>query len=204
MSEYLANARAYCQDVDQTSDRGIRISWLTVICKQIISHLELSESAKPVTDHLIAARKAVSSASLAPDAGCAITWLTETCEQILNHLEVPQDSDRLPQWEIDLLSKGENNEQSAPVWDPRLQKLLDQAQIGDLLTITNRNGKHLANVSGPVLVDQTHDQRVGIDLLDGEPYYVRDEAGIVWAPIAYATLCRDGELVAMWVEDAHH
>ena len=196
MSEYLANARAYCQDVDQTSDRGIRISWLTVICKQIISHLELSESAKPVTDHLIAARKAVSSASMSPDAGIAITWLTETCEQILNHLESPQGYDKLPQGEMD--------ERPEPETDPRLQKLLDQTQFGDLLTITHRRGKHLANISGPVLSDQTHDPSVSIDLLDGEPYYVRDGGGTVWAPIAYATLCRDGGLVAMWVEDADH
>ena len=204
MSEYLANARAYCQDVDQTSDRGIRISWLTVICKQIISHLELSESAKPVTDHLIGARKSVTAASLASDASGTIAWLTDACEQILNHLEVPQDSDRLPQWEIDLLPQGEMDERPEPETDPRLQKLLDQTQFGDLLTITHRRGKHLANISGPVLSDQTHDPCVGIDLLDGEPYIVRNEAGIVWAPIAYATLCRDGELVAMWVEDAHH
>ena len=194
MSKYLANARAYFQDVDRTSDRGIRISWLTVICKEIISHLELSESAKPVTDHLIAARKAVSSASMSPDAGSAITWLTETCEQILNHLESPQGDNKLPQGEMD--------ERPEPETDPRLQKLLDQTQFGDLLTITNRRGKYLANISGPVLSDQGHDPRVGIDLLDGEPYIVRNEAGIVWAHIAYATLCRDGELVAMWVEDA--
>ena len=189
MNDYLANARAYFKDVDRTSDRGIRISWLTVICKEIISHLELSESAKPVTDHLIAARKAVSSASMSPDAGSAITWLTETCEQILNHLEAPQ---------------GEMDERPEPETDPRLQKLLDQTQFGDLLTITNRRGKYLANISGPVLSDQTHDPSVSIDLLDGEPYYVRDGGGTVWAPIAYATLCRDGGLVAMWVEDADH
>ena len=189
MSKYLANARAYFQDADQTSDRGIRISWLTVICKEIISHLELSESAKPVTDHLIAARKAVSSASMSPDAGSAITWLTETCEQILNHLEAPQ---------------GEMDERPEPETDPRLQKLLDQTQFGDELTITNRRGKHVASISGPVLSDQTHDPSVSIDLLDGEPYYVRDGGGTVWAPIAYATLCRDGGLVAMWVEDANH
>ena len=196
MSKYLANARAYFQDVDRTSDRGIRISWLTVICKEIISHLELSESAKPVTDHLIAARKAVSSASMSPDAGSAITWLTETCEQILNHLESPQGDNKLPQREMD--------ERPEPETDPRLQKLLDQTQFGDLLTITNRRGKYLANISGPVLSDQGHDPRVVIDLLDGEPYIVRNEAGIVWAPIAYAGLCRDGGLVAMWVEDANH
>ena len=196
MSKYLANARAYFQDADQTSDRGIRISWLTVICKEIISHLELSESAKPVTDHLIAARKAVSSASMSPDAGSAITWLTETCEQILNHLESRQVDDKL--------SQGVYSKLSDPVTDPKLQKLLDQTQFGDLLTITHRRGKHLANISGPVLSDQTHDPCVGIDLLDGEPYIVRNEAGFVWAPVAYATLCRDGELVAMWVENAHH
>lgn len=189
MTYHLENARAYIPDADQTSDRGIRISWLTVICKEIISHLELSESAKPVTDHLIAARKAVSSASMSPDAGSAITWLTDACEQILNHLEAPQ---------------AEMDERPEPETDPRLQKLLDQAQFGDILTITNRRGKHLANISGPVLSDQTHDQSVSIDLLDGEPYYVRYGGGTVWGPIAYATLCRDGELVAMWVENAHH
>ena len=147
MSEYLANARAYCQDVDQTSDPGIRITWLTVVC-----------------------------------------------EQILNHLESQQGDNKLP--------LGEMDERPEPGTDPRLQKLLDQTQFGDLLTITNRRGKHLANISGPVLSYQTHDPSVSIDLLDGEPYYVRDGGGTVWAPIAYATLCRDGELVAMWVEDA--
>lgn len=196
MSKYLANARAYFQDADRTSDRGIRISWLAVICQEIISHLELSESAEPVTDHLIAARKAVSSASMSPDAGSAITWLTVTCNQILNHLESQQVDAKLP--------RGEMDERPEPETDPRLQKLLDQTQFGDLLTITNRRGKYLANISGPVLSDQTHDPSVSIDLLDGEPYYVRDGGGTVWAPIAYATLCRDGGLVAMWVEDADH
>lgn len=112
------------------------------------------------------------------------------------HLESQQVDAKLPQGEMD--------ERPEPETDPRLQKLLDQTQFGDLLTITNRRGKHLANISGPVLSDQTHDPSVSIDLLDGEPYYVRDGGGTVWAPIAYATLCRDGGLVAMWVEDAHH
>ena len=161
-----------------------------------VNHLERSESAKPVTKHLIGARKSVTAATLAFDASDKIAWLTDACELILNHLEAPQGDKKL--------SQGENNKQSAPVWNPRLQKLLDQAQFGDLLTITHRRGKHLANISGPVLADQTHDPSVGIDLLDGEPYIVRNEAGIVWAPIAYATLCRDGELVATLVEDADH
>lgn len=112
------------------------------------------------------------------------------------HLESQQVDAKLPQGEMD--------ERPEPETDPRLQKLLDQTQFGDLLTITNRRGKHLANISGPVLSDQTHDPSVSIDLLDGEPYYVRDGGGTVWAPIAYATLCRDGGLVAMWVEDANH
>ena len=188
MTEYLTNARAWCQGVAETSDRGDRISLLTLTCKEILNHLELSESAKPVTDHLIAARKCVSSASMAPDAGSAITWLTETCKQILNHLESPQ---------------GEMDERPEPETDPRLQKLLDQTQFGDILTITICRGKHLASISGPVLSDQTHDPSVSIDLLDGEPYIVRDGAGTVWAPIAYATLCRDGRRIA-WVEDADH
>ena len=196
MSEYFENTRAYIQSAAKAPNLGMKISWLTDACKQIIAHLELSESAKPVTDHLIGARKAVSSASMAPDAGSAITWLTETCEQILNHLESRQVDDKL--------SQGVYSKLSDPVTDPKLQKLLDQTQFGDLLTITHRRGKHLANISGPVLSDQTHDPSVSIDLLDGEPYYVRDGGGTVWAPIAYATLCRDGGLVAMWVEDADH
>ena len=128
------------------------------------------------------------------DPGVRITRLTVVCEQILNHLESQQGDNKLP--------LGEMDERPEPETDPRLQKLLDQTQFGDLLTITNRRGKHLANISGPVLSDQTHDLSVSIDLLDGEPYYVRYGGGTIWAPIAYATLCRDGELVAMWVEDA--
>ena len=189
MTYHLENTRACIQSAAQTSDLGRRISWLTLICKQILNHLELSESAKPVTEHLISARKAVTAASQAADASGTIAWLTDACEQILNHLEAPQ---------------GEMDERPEPETDPRLQKLLDQTQFGDLLTITNRRGKHLANISGPVLSDQTHDPSVSIDLLDGEPYYVRDGGGTVWAPIAYATLCRDGGFVAMWVEDADH
>ena len=86
--------------------------------------------------------------------------------------------------------------------DPKLHELLDQTKFGDQLILAHRSGKHTTHISGPVLTDQTHDPSVGIDLLDGEPYIVRDGGGIVWAPIAYATLCRDGELVAMWVADA--
>ena len=159
-----------------------------------VNHLERSESAKPVTKHLIGARKSVTAATLAFDASGTIAWLTDACGQILNHLESPQGYDRLPQGEMD--------ERPEPETDPRLQKLLDQTQFGDILTITSCRGKHVASISGPVLSDQTHDPCVGIDLLDGEPYIVRDGGGIVWAPIAYATLCRDGELVAMWVADA--
>ena len=161
-----------------------------------VNHLERSESAKPVTKHLIGARKSVTAATQAFDASGTIAWLTDACEQIINHLESRQDDDTL--------SQGVYSKLSDPVTDPKLQKLLDQTQFGDLLTITHRRGKYLANISGPVLSHQTHDPCVGIDLLDGEPYIVRNEAGFVWAPIAYATLCRDGELVAMWVEDVHH
>lgn len=196
MTYHLKNTRACIKRAAQAPNLGMKISWLTVICKQILNHLELSESAKPVTDHLISARKAVSSVSMAPDACCTIEWLTETCAQILAHLESQQVDAKLPQGEMD--------ERPEPETDPRLQKLLDQTQFGDLLTITNRRGKHLASISGPVLSDQTHDPSVSIDLLDGEPYYVRYGGGTVWGPIAYATLCRDGGLVAMWVEDADH
>ena len=147
MNDYLAKARTYCQDVALTSEPGIRITWLTVIC-----------------------------------------------EQILNYLEAQQGDNKLPQGEMD--------ERPDPVTDPKLQKLLDQARFGDILSITNGRGKHLCYLSGPVLGDQTHDPCVGIDLLDGEPYIVRDGAGTVWAPISYAAIYRDGGLVAMWVEDA--
>ena len=196
MTYHLENVRACIQSAAQAPDLGMKISWLTLICKEIISHLELSESSKPVTDHLIGARKSVTAASLASDASGTIAWLTDACEQILNHLESQQSDGKLPQ--------GIYSKLSDPVTDPKLQKLLDQTQFGDLLTITHRRGKYLASISGPVLSDQTHDPCVGIDLLDGEPYIVRNEAGFVWAPIAYATLCRDGGLVAMWVEDANH
>ena len=196
MTYHLKNTRACIQRAAKAPNLGMKVSWLTLICKQILNHLELSESSKPVTDHLIGARKSVTAASLASDASGTIAWLTDACEQILNHLESPQGYDRLPHGEVD--------ERPEPVTDPKLQKLLDQTQFGDLLTITHRRGKYLANISGPVLSDQTHDPCVGIDLLDGEPYIVRNEAGFVWAPIAYATLCRDGELVAMWVENADH
>ena len=189
MTYHLENTRACIQSAAKAPNLGMKISWLTVICKQILNHLELSESAKPVTDHLIVARKNVTAATMSPDASGTIEWLTETCAHILEHLEAPQ---------------GEMDERPEPETDPRLQKLLDQTQFGDLLTITNRRGKHVASISGPVLSDQTHDPSVSIDLLDGEPYYVRDGGGTVWAPIAYATLCRDGGLVAMWVEDADH
>ena len=196
MNDYLAKARTYCQDVALTSEPGIRITWLTVICEQIINHLELSESAKPATDHLIAAREAVSSASLAPGVGWAITRLTDACKQILNHLEAQPGDNKLPQGEMD--------ERPDPVTDPKLQKLLDQTRFGDILSITNGRGKHLSDLSGPVLSDQTHDPCVSIDLLDGEPYIVRNEAGTVLAPISYAALYRDGGLVAVWDEDADH
>ena len=149
-----------------------------------------------MSEYLERARACIQSAAQAPQLGIEISWLTLVCKEILNHLESRKDDDTLPQGEMD--------ERPEPETDPRLQKLLDQTQFGDLLTITHRRGKHLANISGPVLSDQTHYPGVGIDLLDGEPYIVRSKAGIVWAPIAYATLCRDGELVAMWVEDAHH
>lgn len=195
MNDYLSDARAWFQVVDKTSDLNSRIPMLNLICQKIVTHLELSESSKPVTDHLIDARKSVTAASLAPDASGTIEWLTVACKQILNHLEAPQDSDRLPQGEMD--------ERPEPETDPRLQKLLDQTQFGDILTITNRRGKHIASISGPVLSDQAYHPGVGIDLLDGDPYIVRDKAGIVWAPIAYATLCRDGRRIA-WVEDADH
>lgn len=196
MTYHIENTRVCIQSVAKAPNVGMKISWLTVICKQILNHLELSESAKPVTDHLIGARKSVTAASMASDAGSTIAWLTYACEQILNHLESQQGDNKLPQGEMD--------ERPEPKTDQRLQILLDQTQFGDLLTITHRRGKHLASIGGPVLSDQTHDPGVGIDLLDGEPYIVRNKAGIVWAPIAYATLCRDGELVAMWVEDADH
>ena len=196
MSNNLANARKWCEGLARSSDPIASIAWLTVICKNIISHLEESESAKPVTEHLIGARKSVTAASQAYDASGAVAWLTDACMQIISHLEAQEGDDRL--------SQGVYSKLSDPVTDPKLQKLLDQTQFRDLLTITHRRGKHLANISGPVLSDQTHDPCVGIDLLDGEPYIVRNEAGIVWAPIAYATLCRDGELVAMWAEDADH
>ncbi len=176
MTYHLENTRACIQSASQASDLGMRISWLTLICKQILNHLELSESAKPVTEHLIGARKSVTAASLASDASGTIAWLTDACERILNHLESQQGDNKLPQGEMD--------ERPDPETDPRLQKLLDQAQFGDILTITNRRGKHIASISGPVLSDQTHDPSVSIDLLDGEPYYVRDGGGTVWAPIA--------------------
>ena len=149
-----------------------------------------------MSEYLENARACIQSVAPVPQLGIKISWLTETCEQILNHLEAPQDSNKLPQGEMD--------ERPEPETDPRLQKLLDQTQFGDLLTITNRRGKHLANISGPVLSDQTHDPCVGIDLLDGEPYIVRNEAGVVWAPISYAALYRDGGLVAVWDKDADH
>ena len=195
MTYHLENTRVCIQNAAQAPDLGMKISWLTAICKQILNHLELSESAKPVTDYLIGARKSVTAATLASDASGTIAWLTDACEQILNHLVGQQGYDRLPQGEMD--------ERPEPETDPRLQKLLDQTQFGDLLTITICRGKHLASISGPVLSDQTHDPSVSIDLLDGEPYYVRDGGGTVWAPIAYATLCRDGRRIA-WVEDANH
>ena len=195
MNYYLADTRACIQSAVQAPDLGMKISWLTVVCKQILNHLELSESAKPVTDHLIGARKSVTAATLASDASGTIAWLTDACEQILNHLEAPQGYDRLPQGEMD--------ERPEPETDPRIQKLLDQTQFGDILTITSCRGKHLASISGPVLSDQAYHPGVGIDLLDGDPYIVRDKAGIVWAPIAFATLCRDGRRIA-WVEDADH
>lgn len=196
MTYHLKNTRACIQRAAQAPDLGMKISWLTLICKQILNHLEMSESAKPVTEHLIGARKSVTAASLTTPESGTIAWLIDACKQILNHLESPQGDNKLPQGEMD--------ERPEPETDPRLQKLLDQTQFGDLLTITNRRGKHLSNISGPVLSDQAFHPGVGIDLLDGDPYIVRDEAGIVWAPIAYATLCRDGGLVAMWVEDADH
>ena len=195
MNDYLADARDWFPVVARTSDLDSRISMLNLICKTIVTHLELFESSKPVTDHLIGARKSVTAASLASDASGTIAWLTDACGQILNHLESPQGYDRLPQGEMD--------ERPEPETDPRLQKLLDQTQFGDILTITSCRGKHVASISGPVLSDQIFNLSVGIDLLDGEPYIVRDKAGIVWAPIACATLCRDGRRIA-WVEDANH
>ena len=140
--------------------------------------------------YLADTRACIQSAVQAPNLGMKISWLTVICKQILNHLEAPQGYDRLPQGEMD--------ERPEPETDPRIQKLLDQTQFGDILTITSCRGKHLASISGPVLSDQAYHPGVGIDLLDGDPYIVRDKAGIVWAPIAFATLCRDGRRIA-WV-----
>ena len=149
-----------------------------------------------MSEYLENARACIQSVAPVPQLGIKISWLADACKQIINHLESQQSDGKL--------SQGVYSKLSDPVTDPKLQKLLDQTQFGDLLTITHRRGKYLANISGPALSYQTHDPCVGIDLLDGEPYIVRNEAGFVWAPIAYATLCRDGELVAMWVEDADH
>lgn len=43
-----------------------------------------------MTDHLAAARQAVTSATHAPDAGTTLSWLTMTCERILDHLDAQQ------------------------------------------------------------------------------------------------------------------
>ena len=64
-----------------------------------VNHLERSESAKPVTKHLIGARKSVTAATLAFDASGKIAWLTDACELILNHLEAPQGDKKLSQGE---------------------------------------------------------------------------------------------------------
>ena len=118
MTYHIENTRVCIQSVAKAPNVGMKISWLTVICKQILNHLELSESAKPVTDHLIGARKSVTAASMASDAGSTIAWLTDACEQILNHLESQQGDNKLPQGEMD--------ERPEPKTDQRLQILLDQ------------------------------------------------------------------------------
>ena len=46
MTDYLADARACIQAAAQAPHPDTRISWLTVICEQIISHLE-SQQASP-------------------------------------------------------------------------------------------------------------------------------------------------------------
>ena len=76
--------------------------------------------------------------------------------------------------------------------DPKLHELLNQSQFGDRLKLATY-------FSGPVLSDQTRDPSVVIDL-DGRPHIVRTPTGIVWAPIFYANLRRDGELVATWAK----
>ena len=50
MTDHLANARACIQAAAQAPHPDTRISWLTVICEQIISHLEAQQaSPQPAT-----------------------------------------------------------------------------------------------------------------------------------------------------------
>ncbi len=51
MTDHLADARACIQAAAQAPHPDTRISWLTVICEQIIAHLEAQQaSPQPETD----------------------------------------------------------------------------------------------------------------------------------------------------------
>ena len=78
-----------------------------------------------------------------------------------------------------------------------LHAFLDLARFRDRLSVTvaNGDGTLTARIEGPVLAADP-DPAVGINLLDGEPYVLRNTSGIVWAPVRHATLSRDGQAIA--------
>ena len=80
-----------------------------------------------------------------------------------------------------------------------LHAFLDLASFRDHLSVTVANGDDTltARIEGSVLAA---DPAVCIDLLDGAPYVLRKERGIVWAPVRCATLSRDGQTIATYLE----
>ena len=80
-----------------------------------------------------------------------------------------------------------------------LHAFLDLASFWDHLSVTVAIGDDTltARIEGSVLAA---DPAVCIDLLDGAPYVLRKERGIVWAPVRCATLSRDGQTIATYLE----
>lgn len=62
-----------------------------------------------------------------------------------------------------------------------VHEILDQARFRDILTVVRTNGDNLTStVSGPVLGGQRLSPAVAINMLDGQPYIVREHDGAIW------------------------
>ena len=73
--------------------------------------------------------------------------------------------------------------------DDEVHAILNEARFGDTLTVVRTNGGDLTStVSGRVLGDQSLSPAVGIDMLDGGPYIVRENSGAIWGQFLRVTL----------------